>query len=90
MIAIFKALISKFFSSFLQAFLSVLVGEFNKTVQDIVKNVGTNTDWSNEAKRNEAFTQIKNVLVADGKELGDSTINLAVEVALKIIKEAKT
>lgn len=86
MVTIFKALISKFFSAFLQAFLNVLVGKLNTTVLQIVQTVGSNTDWSDEAKRKEAFAKIKLIASNAGKELRDSTVALAIEIAVKILK----
>lgn len=89
MVTIFKALISKFFSAFLQAFLNVLVGKMNTTILQIVQTVGSNTDWSDESKRKEAFSQIKLIAGNAGKELRDSTIFLAIELAVKIWKGSK-
>lgn len=86
MVKIFQALIKKFFTAFLQAFLNVAVGQLNNTVLQIVQNAGSKTDWTNEAKRQEAFSQIKQIALSNGKELRDSTIALAIELAVKILK----
>lgn len=89
MVTIFKTLISKFFKAFLQAFLNVLVGKLSDTVLQIVQNVDRNTDWSNEAKRKEAFSQIKLITINNGKELKDSVINLAIETAVSVWKDLR-
>lgn len=89
MVKIFQGLIKSFFSSFLQAFLNILVGSLSNTILKIVQDVGRNTDWSNEAKRNEAFAKIKLIAINSGNELKDSTINLALELALNILKGNK-
>lgn len=89
MVKIFQTLIKSFFTTFLQAFLNLLVGKLNNTILQIVQDVGKNTDWSDEAKRNEAFAKIKLIAINTGKELKDSTINLALELALKILKGGK-
>ena len=86
MIKLYQALISKFFTTFLQAFFNVLVGSLNNTVLQIVQDVGKNTDWSDEVKRKEAFAKIKLIAQNQGKDLRDSTISLAVEIAVKIFK----
>lgn len=86
MIKIAETLIKKFLTTFLQAFLNLLVGELNNTVLQIVQNVGSKTDWSNEEKRKEAVNQIKEIALRSGKQLKDSTLSLATEIAVKIWK----
>lgn len=52
---------------------------------DIVKDLAT-TDLSNADKRDTAFDKIKDRLREEGKEVGDSLINLAIEIAVTKIK----
>jgi hypothetical protein len=42
--------------------------------------------WSNEEKRKRAFEMIKAEAIASGKDLKDSAINLAIELAVQLIK----
>ena len=42
---------------------------------------------SNDKKRKMAFNKIKNSAIKEGKEFSDSAINLAIELAVAIIKE---
>jgi len=90
MVKIFQGLIKAFFSAFMQAFLNLLVGKLNQTVLQIVNAVGSNDDWSDEAKRKEAFAQIKLIAANAGIELKDSVLNLAIEIAVKIWKGERT
>jgi hypothetical protein len=86
MVRIFQALIKQFSTQFFQAFLNLLVGKISNTVLQIVQDVGAKTDWSNEEKRKEAIGKIKTIAYASGMDLKESTISLAVEIAVKIWK----
>ena len=50
-----------------------------------VQRLGT-TDLTNEQKREQAFTDIKNGLMATGKDFADSTVNLLIELAVNKLK----
>jgi hypothetical protein len=89
MVAILKALISRFFKAFLQAFLSLLVGKLSTTVLQIVQDINGEIDWTDEQKRKEAFARIKQIVISSGLEIKDSTINLALEIAVSIWKDLK-
>lgn len=52
---------------------------------EIVTDLAT-SDLSNSEKRDTAFDKIKEKLVEEGKEVGDSLINLAIEIAVTKIK----
>lgn len=45
-----------------------------------------NTDLASEEKREAAFNQIKEKLVQEGKEVKNSLINLAIEIAVNKLK----
>ena len=89
MVKILQGLIKTFFSAFLQAFLNLLTGQLSTTILQLVQNVGRNIDWTDEAKRQEAFKQIKLIAINNGKELRDSTISLIIELCVKILKGEK-
>ena len=89
MIKIFQGLIKQFFGAFLQAFLNILVGQLSTTVLQIVQTTGKYDSWSNEEKRAEAIKQIKVIAINNGKELKDSTLALATEIAVSIWKGTK-
>lgn len=88
-VKIFQGLIKQFFGAFLQAFLNLLVGQLSNTVLQIVQTTGKYDTWSNEEKRAEAIKQIKVIAINNGKELKDSTVALATEIAVSIWKGAK-
>ncbi len=85
MVKIFQALISKFFTAFTQAFLNILMKEASIMVIQIVQDVNKE-DISNEEKRKLAVARIK-LALNNAKE---SSINLAVELAVKILKGERT
>ena len=52
----------------------------------MVKNLD-NLDISNDDKRRNAFNQIKSEAVSAGKNLRTSLVNLAIEVAVNLVRE---
>lgn len=62
------------------------MGSLSNTVVQIVNTVGENTEWSDFKKREEAIRQIKAVLANQGKTFKDSTLSLALEIAVKVWK----
>lgn len=89
MVNIFQGLIKSFFTVFMQALLNLLMGKLSTTVLQIVQDIGKNTDWSDEVKRKEAFAKIKLIAQNTGKDIRDSIISLALEVAVSILKGNK-
>lgn len=89
MVNIFQGLIKSFFTVFMQALLNLLMGKLSTTVLQIVQDIGKNTDWSDEVKRKEAFAKIKLIAQNTGKDIRDSIVSLALEVAVSILKGNK-
>jgi hypothetical protein len=93
----FKALWNKFLNScwkFLAEALDqttqLAIGQFASLATDIVKTLAT-TDMTNEAKKAEAFKQIKDSAMAKGAALSDSVANLLIELAVaKLKSQVKT
>ena len=69
------------------ALLNFATKEILDSVLEIVKEMA-GTDLSNSEKREAAFEKVKDLLVAEGKDLGDSMINLLIELAVQKMKEA--
>ena len=68
------------------AFLSKVGQDLLSMAAEIVTDLA-NTDMSSSEKRSAAFDSIKERLVAEGKEVGDSLINLAIEIAVQKLKD---
>jgi hypothetical protein len=66
--------------------LQALLGELADVAIVAVKEAAKMETWSNEEKRRRAFEMIKAEAIASGKELKDSAINLAIELAVQLIK----
>lgn len=89
MIKIFQALLSKFFTAFLQAFLNHLVSKVGLTATAVVamaNDVNANTQLSGEEKAKLLASQLTSLAITSGKEFSKSTINLIVEIAVKVIR----
>jgi len=81
-----KWLVKRFFKPFAKAMLQNLLGELAEVAIIAVKEAAKMETWTNEEKRKRAFEIIKSEAVARGKELKDSAINLAIELAVQLIK----
>lgn len=53
---------------------------------EIVKGLSKNNNFSNSEKRQEAFNQIADATKKEGLNAGDSLINLAIEMAVNVLK----
>jgi hypothetical protein len=74
---------------FIKPILTILLATVTKEVVEMIRDVVyemSQTDLTNAEKRAVAFARIKEKLVLQGKELGDSTINLLIELVYKSIK----
>jgi hypothetical protein len=67
------------------AVISFASKEILDAALDVVKQLAM-TDLTNEEKREAAFDQIKEMLKAEGKEVGSSMINLLIELAVQKLK----
>jgi hypothetical protein len=81
-----KWLVKRFFKPFAKAMLEHLLGELSEVAILAVKEAAKMETWTNEEKRKRAFEMIKAEAIARGKELKDSAINLAIELAVQLIK----
>ncbi|MFA0745246.1 MAG: hypothetical protein LASZOEIN_002056 [Candidatus Fervidibacter sp.] len=81
-----KWLVKRFFKPFAKAMLEHLLGELSEVAILAVKEAAKMETWTNEEKRKRAFEMIKAEAIASGKELKDSAINLAIELAVQLIK----
>jgi hypothetical protein len=81
-----KWLVKRFFKPFVKAMLEHLLGELSEIAILAVKEAAKMETWSNEEKRRRAFEMIKAEAIARGKELKESAINLAIELAVQLIK----
>lgn len=88
-----KSLWNKFVSIF-KAFVEeavdevtkVVIAEFKDFAVEAVKEVAS-TDLSNEEKRKAVFASLKAKMIAEGKSVGDSVINLLIELAVSYVKK---
>jgi hypothetical protein len=81
-----KWLMKRFFKPFAKGMLQALLGELADVAIVAVKEAEKMETWSNEEKRRRAFEMIKAEAIARGKELKESAINLAVELAVQLMK----
>jgi hypothetical protein len=81
-----KWLMKRFFKPFVKAMLEHLLGELSEVAILAVKEAAKMETWTNEEKRKRAFEMIKAEAIARGKELKESAINLAIELAVQLIK----
>jgi len=68
--------------------ISLVSAEILDLVLDVVRELAA-TDLTNSEKRDAAFERIKEMLKEEGKDLGDSLINLLIELAVQKIKGEK-
>lgn len=88
MIKMLQNLIKTFWSQFLQAFINILIGEVKTVVLRIIQDVNAE-DITDSEKRHLAFDRIKEYVKQSGKNISDSSINLAIELSIKILKGDK-
>jgi hypothetical protein len=81
-----KWLVKRFFKPFAKAMIEHLLGELSEIAILAVKEAAKMETWTNEEKRKRAFEMIKAEAIARGKELKESAINLAIELAVQLIK----
>jgi hypothetical protein len=81
-----KWLVKRFFKPFAKGMLQALLGELADVAIVAVKEAAKMETWTNEEKRRRAFEMIKAEAIASGKEFKDSAINLAIELAVQLIK----
>ena len=81
-----KWLVKRFFKPFAKAMLQSLLGELAEVAIVAVKELSQLETLSNEEKRKKAFEVIKTEALMRGKELKDSAINFAIELAVQLIK----
>ena len=74
------------FKIFARLLLSMLLGKLKDFALVVVTNLAA-TDLTNEEKRAKAFEEIKKQAKIAGKDLRDSFINLAIELAVQLIKD---
>jgi hypothetical protein len=81
-----KWLVKRFFKPFAKAMLEHVVGELADFVIYVVRTLMTVDNLTSEEKRKQAFEAIKAEAKRRRVELKDSTINLAIELAVQLIK----
>jgi len=81
-----KWLVKRFFKPLAKGMLQALLGELADVAIVAVKEAAKMETWTNEEKRKRAFEMIKAEAIASGKELKDSVINLAIELAVQLVK----
>ncbi len=82
-----KWLIKRFFKPFANAMLQATLGELAEVAIVAVKEMAKLETLTNEEKRKRAFEMIKAEAIARGKALKDSAINLAIELAVQLVKK---
>ncbi|GLI35428.1 phage holin, LLH family [Desulforhabdus amnigena] len=78
-------------SGFFQRVAATLAGKAAESIKDIAVSVVSELasgNFTGEEKRRIAFSRIEAAAVREGKELGASAINLAIEMAVALVKEA--
>ena len=84
-----KILMSNIWSALQPVFMQFITSTGNIVLHialDIVMDLA-NQDFSNSEKREIAFNNIKDKLKQSGVQVGDSMINLAIEIAVQNIKK---
>lgn len=89
----FWSWLTSFFHNVLSSFLKQVFTAARAKAIELLKDVAVNavtkladTDLSNEEKRKAAFEEIKAYAIAKGIAAGDSVINLAIELAVAVVK----
>lgn len=81
-----KWLVKRFFKPFAKALLEHLLGDLADVAVLAVRQLAQWETLTNEEKRRRAFEIIKSEAIARGKALKDSAINLAIELAVQLVK----
>jgi hypothetical protein len=81
-----KWLVKRFFKPFAKAMLQHVVGELADFVIYVVRTLMTVDNLTSEEKRKQAFEAIKAEAKRRRVALKDSAINLAIELAVQLIK----
>ncbi len=81
-----KWLIKRFFKPFAKAMLQAILGELAEVAIVAVREMSKLETLTNDEKRKRAFEVIKAEAIARGKALKDSAINLAIELAVQLVK----
>jgi hypothetical protein len=88
MVKVLQALISKFFNSFLQAFLNHLVAKIGTTsavVVGLANDLNADKSLSGSDKAKKLADQLKTLAITTGKEAPNSLINMVVETAVSVL-----
>ena len=84
----FSALWGEIFKPLIRWLLNQVGGRVLEIAKDVVKSIELDPSLVlDEDKRRTAFEAIKQRLTDEGKEVRDSLINLAIELALQAIKK---
>ncbi len=81
-----KWLVKRFFKPFARAMIKTLLGEVAEVAIMAVKQLAEYETLTNEEKRRRALEIIKAEAIARRKELKDSAINTAIELAVQLLK----
>lgn len=81
-----KWLVKRFFKPLLKAILNELLEGMGDVAIAAVKQLSQLETITNEEKRRRAFEIIKTEAIVRGKKLKDSAINLAIELAVQLVK----
>lgn len=66
--------------------LSMIAGKLKDFIIKVIQNLDYET-ITNKEKRDKAFQEIKDQAKAEGKTLRDSLINLAIELAVSLVRK---
>ena len=84
-----KWLVKRFFKPSAKAMLELVVGELADFVIYVVRSLVTVDNLTSEEKRKQAFEAIKAEAQRRRVALKDSAINLAIELAVQLIKRGR-
>lgn len=74
------------FRTFLKILLGMIAGKLKDFVLEVVSGLEKET-ITNKEKRDAAFQQIKHRATVAGRDIRDSAINLAIELAVSLLKK---
>jgi len=74
------------FKIFINALLGMILGSLKKIALNTIKDLDAQT-ITNDEKRAIAFQTLKDAAKEEGKTLRDSLINLAIELAVSLLKK---
>lgn len=70
---------------FLNIVISMVLGKLRQFALDVVSGLNATT-LTNEEKREQAFKEIRDRAISEGKDLRASLINLAIELCVNFLK----